>query len=82
MQKEEVMRVLCEEYEGVFHKKAPRDDVNLLDPSVNNAVFEYLYWFDRLERRFGFAVCKLLETNDYSVMTIARLAEAIYGIYG
>lgn len=52
-------------------------DKHLLSAEYDIPVSDFLYVFDELEKRVGYPVTKIFETEGYTVFTVNHLAAAI-----
>ncbi|MBQ6476675.1 MAG: hypothetical protein IJJ34_10805 [Clostridia bacterium] len=77
MKKQEVISIMQDQYCEIFGKEPPPTDENLMSPKLGNYIIDYLYWIERIEEQLGVSVSRLIEMNDYSVMSMENLAEMI-----
>ena len=66
-----------EAYRLVFEKESPPIDQNLMSPKLGNYIIDYLYWIERIEEQLGAPISQLIEMNDFSIMSMERLAEKV-----
>jgi len=75
--KEDIKKAIREAVRAVTGIEGLEDTDSLVDRDLGIAPVNFLYIFDILEKDLQIAVCEVLETITYQVMTIESLATAI-----
>jgi len=55
-------------------------DLNLVSKELGIAPANFLYIFDIFEKALGLPIHDILKSNNYQVMTVANLTEALYAL--
>ena len=74
-----IEKLVLESVKEIFGKVPEGRDKNLIifAKACNRNLVDFLYVFERLEKKVGIPIASILERRSYSVMTIHGLTKAI-----